>query len=444
MHGLLSDRRVGVGWWGPPIDASGDTEEELMLASTFSTFRTARNMFQRRGAFIEVLGLETGRGVPDEVDVLFVVRPVEVHERAAYAIDQFVQRGGKLIVCLDDPDYSAWTGQAAASGDSEASTLSRLLASWGIAVFDTQIWDREWMSPRYAYQMQGAPLWIQSPLVVTVPEEGLEASLPPTQGLKSVQFSWAQPLVPESTLKTPSGVTRTDLVNTSGSAWIYPAGLQLARDPRRVRTQLSDLQRSKKPGQFQLAAVFAGKFPSLWEGASPPKPAEDPFGLGPDLTGEGEPLSRAAESTVVVFGDADWLRDGFPQQEPAYGFIQRGGGLLALNLVDWLTLDEELIGLRSRAPTMRPLRDFVHEEETKLGVFELDPYTTEWERTERNANRDKAQARARRAQWLTMLMPAFGALLIVGLFGILWNVLGARTAASAASAGRIAQGGDRS
>lgn len=435
LHGLLSDRRVGVGWWGSPVDANGDTEDELNLANTYSTFRTVRRIFQQRGAFIEVLGLETGRGVPDEVDVLFVVRPGQVHERAAYAIDQFVQRGGKLIVCLEGRDYSAFTGTAASTVDSEASPLTRLLGSWGIAVLPAHIWDREWMSPRYAFQAQGLPIWIQSPLVLTVPEEGLEASLPPTQGLKSVQFSWAQPLAPESRIRTPKGVTRTDLVRSSKRAWIYPSSVQLAREPRSVRTQLSDLQRTKKPAQFQLAAVFAGRFPSLWADADPPEPAEDPLGFGPDLSAEAAPLSQASDSTVVVFGDADWLRDPFTPNKAEYRFIQGGGGLLALNLVDWLTLDEELIGLRSRAPTMRPLRDFVLEEEGKLNVYVVDPNTTELERVKRNANRDKARARARRAQWLTMLIPALGALLIVGAFGILWNVLGARAAASSSARG---------
>lgn len=439
LHGLLSDRRVGVGWWGPPVDASGDTEDELALANTYSTFRTVRRMFQQRGAFIEVLGLETGREVPDEVDVLFVVRPGLVHERAAYAIDQFVQRGGKLIVCLEGRDYSAYTGTAASTVDSEASPLTRLLGSWGIAVLPAHIWDREWMSPRFTVQAQGPPIWIQSPLVLTVPEDGLDSSLPPTQGLKSVQFSWAQPLVPESRIRTPEGITRSALVRSSESAWIYPAGVQLARDPRSVRTQLSDLQRTKKPAQFELGAVFAGRFPSLWEGVDPPAPAEDPLGFGPDLSSEPAPLSRVNDSTVVVFGDADWLRDAFTPKNMEYRFIQGGGGLLALNLVDWLTLDEELIGLRSRAPTMRPLRDFVKEKEEDLGINALDPYITEKERTERNGNLDKARVQARRAQWLTMLIPALGALLIVGVFGILWNVLGARAAAPGG-----AQGGHRS
>ena len=45
------------------------------------------------------------------------------------------------------------------------------------------------------------------------------------------------------------------------------------------------------------------------------------------------------------------------------------------------------------------------------------------ERAERAKKADRARGRARRRQWLTMLYPALGALLIVGLFGALWNGL---------------------
>ena len=170
-----------------------------------------------------------------------------------------------------------------------------------------------------------------------------------------------------------------------------------------------------------LAAAFSGRFPSPWAGAEAPEPAESIVGAPPAA---GVPRSAEVESTVVVVGDSDWLRDPQDFGAPIPALFGEGGGrVFAENLVDWLSLDEELIGLRSRVPTPRPLRDFVGEEEAKLGVFEADPYETEAERAERAKKADRARGRARRRQWLTMLYPALGALLIVGLFGALWNGL---------------------
>ena len=43
------------------------------------------------------------------IAILFVVRPRGLHPRAAFEIDQFVQRGGRLVVAADDVQYSWYT-----------------------------------------------------------------------------------------------------------------------------------------------------------------------------------------------------------------------------------------------------------------------------------------------------------------------------------------------
>ena len=44
----------------------------------------------------EVLDLSIGEMVPEDVSVLVVARPRELPVRAAFAIDQFLQRGGRV------------------------------------------------------------------------------------------------------------------------------------------------------------------------------------------------------------------------------------------------------------------------------------------------------------------------------------------------------------
>ncbi len=68
------------------------------------------------------------------------------------------------------------------------------------------------------------------------------------------------------------------------------------------------------------------------------------------------------------------------------------------------------------------------EQELALGLFEEDLYPTEAERIEASRKGDLARRRARRQQWLTMLAPALSALVIVALFGALWNGLARRRA----------------
>lgn len=424
MHALLSDRKIGVGWIGEPFEVAPDSETAA-LERWESTFKVIRTALGRRARLVPLAGLATGSAVPDDVDVIFMVRPGPMHEREVYAVDQFVQRGGRLIVCLDDPDYNlAYPRADAAVEDFETTPLASLLRSWGIRVADRHVWDDAWRTDRVTVTAAGGQLrqgLLSDPLVITVPPEGLATDLPPTRGLAGVAFAWAHPLFPEAQVPTPVGVTRTDLAWSSEGAYVTDVAPRLTTDPRELRTLRAAL-RNGVGARHTLAAVFSGLFPSPWAGAEPPAPL-DPLGLGRSGD-EPAPRSAATTSQVVVFGDADWLRDPLPEGT----FVQAGGGVLAINLVDWLTLDEDLIGLRSRAPRLRPLRDFVAEEEEALGLFEEDVYPTEAERIEASRKGDLARRRARRKQWLTMLAPALSALLVLALFGAAWNGLARRRA----------------
>ncbi|MEM6569214.1 MAG: Gldg family protein [Planctomycetota bacterium] len=427
LHSLLSDRKVGIAWAGAPFAPPVDVESPD-IANSFSTFNVIRSALEQRGRLIQLPPLEYGRPVPDDVDVLFLVRPTRLHERAVYEIDQFVQRGGRLVVCLDDPDYNLLIPTANRSQDDfRVTPLGKLMESWGIRVANVHVWDEARKSPRLVFRVSpgGGPPekgQVVDPLVLTVPPEGLERSLPPTRGLPSVQFGWAHPLYAAEDFPPPASVERTDLAWSSDDARVADVAPSVARDPAAIRVRGTAL-RTQKGRRHVLATVLGGRFPSPWEGADPPAPFVPP-GFEERELDEPPPRSREVASQVVIFGDADWLRDPFGGGT----FVQGGGGVLAINLVDWLTLDEDLIGLRSRAPRLRPLRDFVLEEERALGLFREDTFQTETERIEASRRSDLARRRAQRKQWLTMLAPAAGALLVVALFGLFWNGMSRRRA----------------
>ena len=75
--------------------------------------------------------------IDKDVDVLMLVHPKQLPPKTLYAIDQFVMRGGRMLL-LVDPDAGAdLSGQnpsnpmAAAMAD-HSSDLQPLLATWGI------------------------------------------------------------------------------------------------------------------------------------------------------------------------------------------------------------------------------------------------------------------------------------------------------------------------
>ena len=95
---------------------------------------------------------------------------------------------------------------------------------------------------------------------------------------------------------------------------------------------------------FHLAAVVSGAFTSYFKD----KPVPSPNDSTPPAVGE-PTLAASPESRIVVVGDGEFFVDD-------KGGNDRDNLLFFQNMVDWLMQDEDLIGIRSREVTDRPLR----------------------------------------------------------------------------------------
>src|SRR5882757_8742517 len=82
--------------------------------------------------------------IDKDVDVLMLVHPKQLAPKILYAIDQFVMRGGRLLLMLDPDAGSDLSGQnpsnpMAAAMANHSSDLQPLLASWGVDYDPTKV-----------------------------------------------------------------------------------------------------------------------------------------------------------------------------------------------------------------------------------------------------------------------------------------------------------------
>jgi hypothetical protein len=79
--------------------------------------------------------------IPPSVSVLMLIHPKELPKQTLYAVDQFVMRGGKLLVFLDpyseaDPGMGIGPGEF---GEGKTSELEPLFAAWGARMAPNQV-----------------------------------------------------------------------------------------------------------------------------------------------------------------------------------------------------------------------------------------------------------------------------------------------------------------
>ena len=278
--------------------------------------------------------------IDDEIRVLLVVHPKEISDKTQFALDQFVLRGGKLAAFLDPQSVvdsrsqqnPMMGGQPPAPG----SSLDTLLAAWGLkfdkakSVADMNL--KMQLGGGEGGQPTEAPTWLALTPENINPDEIL------TSQLDSIWLPGAGAFTGTPT----NGLKETVLLRSTKDS-------QLVDSMMASFGGASILNDFKPSGQEQALAVrLTGKFHTAY-------PAGNPAGTnaGPALK------DSAAENTVILVGDSDLLNDNFSLRQMNTPFGQMATAMnanlnFAQNIVEQMSGDSNLIGVRSRATMNHP------------------------------------------------------------------------------------------
>ena len=402
-------------------------------------FTQARALLAAQYRVVEALDLARGSFLPDDVAVLVVARPVELHPRTAFAIDQFVQRGGKVLLLLDHTHVDPAAGVVTPI----VTGLEDLLQRWGAPLGERFVWDQGSSNTISTYEAVdvggeerrlGNKISITYPLWPNVQGGGLEASLPVTAGVGGVDLFWAQEI--RRTETVPRHASRQSLLRSTSTSWAVDPGEALVFDPRQLDARAATLLAGGNGREHDLAVSLQGRFPSPFLGGAPAPfdevaeavHAEDvaearAAGREPPprpLATTDEPVrSEETAGQVVVVGDADWASDG------KYFTAERNTVFL-VNLVDWLALEDDLIALRSRMPTDRRLDDFLEQERRARGLLLPSLEGEGGDHARFTELETEAADAATRRRWLHMAGATGGSLVLLLLLGFAWRLVAGR------------------
>ena len=282
-----------------------------------------------------------------DIQVLLVAHPpTGMPEATLYAIDQFVMRGGRLMIMVDP-----WS-EAAASAPSPTgmpmedahSDLKKLFDAWGIQFDPTQAvgdltgaW-RVRAGGDDRVQAVNYVAWFSI-------RDGINKEDPATADLKTVTVA-----SPGSISKAEgSTIEFTPLLTTSARSALIPTGQLRMPEPAAL---LASFKPDGKPRVVaaRIRGVLKSAFtapPALAEGQT--RPANFPE----------HKASTEAPANMVVVADSDILADrfwvriaDFFGQPTATPFADNGP--FVANLIGTLAGGDALIGLRSRGDTNRP------------------------------------------------------------------------------------------
>lgn len=347
VYELSNPRRPVVGVMSS-LPLNGDPRLMMMMrgnpaAQPYAVMQTLRQFYT-----VQDVPLDAQR-IGDDVQVLLVVHPQNLPDATQYAIDQFVMRGGKLIVFVDPHSE----GQAMRPGPGgqpprdTGSSLDRLLNAWGVETPH----DRVVLDLRGAWRVRANPndrvqavdylAWFN------MQGDSISQTEVATAQLNQVGVASAG----EVRRREGAAVEFVPLLRSSERSSTAPvASVRENPDPARILAEF------RPDGERRvIAARLRGEMASAFPDGAPPVPqgSERPADF---------PAHRARSegaANVVVIADADILEDrywvrvqDFFGQQVATPFSDNGA--MIANLVDTFAGGDALISLRSRGESLRP------------------------------------------------------------------------------------------
>ena len=337
----------------------------------------------------------TAEQIDSDIKVLIVAHPKDITEKAQYAIDQFLMRGGKLIAYLDPVsviDARQNPGNPMMPSQPTSSSLDRLLKAWGVEMDKSKVV----ADMNFLTRMMRGNRPESAPAVLSINPQGINKDDVITAQIDNILM----PFAGSFTGSPVEGLKKTVLVQSTEASQMVEGFLAQLSGEQIAKEFKSD---NKKR---ELAIRLTGKFKTAFPDGKPADPADKKDADGKDKKDEKRPDSlkeSAGETAVILVADADMLFDQFCVQiQEMFGqriVIPRNGNLTLLqNFVEQLSGDSNLIGTRSRATLNRPftlVREMQAKAEdnyrAKIKKFEEGLQETQRKLNELQRNKDKNQ-----------------------------------------------------
>jgi len=295
--------------------------------------------------------------IDDDIKVLLVVHPRDISEKAQYALDQFILRGGKLIAFLDPLPALIDTkeqNQMFGAIPNSGSNLDKLLKTWGLTFESGKVV----ADMRYKLQVggrNGQPS--EAPAILGLTKQALNNEDIITSQLENVWLPFAG-----SFSGTPAdGLKETVLLKSTKESQLVDGFMaNLAGENIMKDFKASGIE-------YALAVRLTGKFKTAFPNGKPEDKKDEEKKDGDKK--EDKPAEKKSDdslketkenNSVILVGDADMLSDRVALQpvQTLFGtaYAPMNGNLsFCQNAVEQMTGDNNLINVRSRATTDRPL-----------------------------------------------------------------------------------------
>ncbi len=290
--------------------------------------------------------------IPDDITVLMIVHPKGMSHQTQYAVDQFVMRGGRLLLFVDplcEQDIPPGMNQFQAMQAPKNSDLKPLLDAWGVEVLEGKLAADRINALRVNVGQQNRPEAVGYVAWLGLGKEEVNSADPITGNLTNL-------IIPTAGIiqkKDGAACTVEPLIQTSADSMaIESSAVSFVPDPKSL---LANFKAGDKP--LTVAARVTGAFKTAFPDG-PPAPAD---GTPSDEAKAAQLKESKPDAAILVVADCDLLGDRFwVQEQKLFGQVSLGytkisdNGDFVIGCLDNLGGSSDLMSLRARGRSARP------------------------------------------------------------------------------------------
>jgi ABC-2 type transport system permease protein len=302
--------------------------------------------------------------VPEETDILMVMAPSELSETQLFAMDQYLMKGGTVILATSP--FATELSPTSLTASKRDSGVQEWLKHMGVTIEQAMVLDTQnaaFPLPVTRRTRSGLSFTeiqlLDYPYFVDIRGEGILPDADFMAGIQQVTLNWASPL----TLNAPEGVTAKPILASSTESWLTESTNIMPDFDGQSGPTYPEPSDQKS---HVLAASLSGKFQSYFKDKdSPLYTAATADAESNEAEAEAEQklgavnsvIGHSAESArLIVFGSDAFVTDQTLQLvSTATRSLYRNSLQMMQNAVDWSLEDAALLSIRSRGHFTRTL-----------------------------------------------------------------------------------------
>jgi ABC-2 type transport system permease protein len=308
--------------------------------------------------------------VPGEADLLLLVAPEKLDKKQLFAVDQFLMRGGTIVIATSPYSVNL---QGRLSANKNESGLEEWLAHHGFKIEEELVLDPQNAAFPIPIERQLAGFvvretrMVEYPYFVDIRSDGMDQDSGIMSGIDQVTINWSSPITIDPDKNRNRQIIR--LLHSSEQAWISDAvdiqpnfkaygGLGFPADAQRSRKLLA----CAVEGRF--TSYFKDKpFPLIEEKEEKEEPVKKSDSAKSEKEKEEKPpvidrlIERSPDSArIILFASNSFLSDTVLHlASGGMGTQYLNPVNLVKNAVDWSLEDSGLLRIRGRAHFARTL-----------------------------------------------------------------------------------------